>query len=64
MYNASRWLDECLQAILDQDFTGTMEVSVFDDASTVSLCVCVSKCVLLLYGFFVLQYLTFFFKTT
>ncbi|XP_075896097.1 queuosine-tRNA galactosyltransferase [Nelusetta ayraudi] len=34
MYNASPWLDECLQAVLDQDFTGTMELSVFDDAST------------------------------
>lgn len=36
MYNASPWLDECLQSVLDQDFTGTMELSVFDDASTVS----------------------------
>lgn len=36
MYNASCWLDECLQAVLHQDFTGTMELSVFDDASTVS----------------------------
>ncbi|XP_032398052.1 queuosine-tRNA galactosyltransferase [Etheostoma spectabile] len=34
MYNASCWLDECLQAILHQDFAGTMELSVFDDAST------------------------------
>ncbi|XP_077936566.1 queuosine-tRNA galactosyltransferase isoform X2 [Gasterosteus aculeatus] len=34
MYNASGWLDECLQAVLKQDFTGTMELSVFDDAST------------------------------
>ena len=37
MYNASCWLDECLQAILHQDYTGTMELSVFDDASTVCL---------------------------
>nr|XP_057935910.1 UDP-GlcNAc:betaGal beta-1,3-N-acetylglucosaminyltransferase-like protein 1 isoform X1 [Doryrhamphus excisus] len=34
VYNASFWLDECLQAILDQDFSGSMELSVFDDAST------------------------------
>ncbi|KAM8878359.1 queuosine-tRNA galactosyltransferase isoform 2-T2 [Spinachia spinachia] len=34
MYNASCWLDECLQAVLQQDFPGTMELSVFDDAST------------------------------
>ncbi|MFT7802558.1 UDP-GlcNAc:betaGal beta-1,3-N-acetylglucosaminyltransferase-like protein 1 isoform X1 [Arapaima gigas] len=35
VYNASRWLDECLQAVLQQDFQGTMELSVFDDASKV-----------------------------
>ncbi|XP_072240354.1 queuosine-tRNA galactosyltransferase isoform X1 [Leuresthes tenuis] len=34
VYNASCWLDECLQAILHQDFAGSMELSVFDDAST------------------------------
>ncbi|XP_026216364.1 UDP-GlcNAc:betaGal beta-1,3-N-acetylglucosaminyltransferase-like protein 1 isoform X1 [Anabas testudineus] len=34
VYNASSWLDECLQGILQQDFTGSMELSVFDDAST------------------------------
>ncbi|XP_067354423.1 queuosine-tRNA galactosyltransferase isoform X1 [Channa argus] len=34
VYNASCWLDECLQGILQQDFTGSMELSVFDDAST------------------------------
>ncbi|XP_078138786.1 queuosine-tRNA galactosyltransferase isoform X3 [Centroberyx gerrardi] len=34
VYNASCWLDECLQAILHQDFTGSMELSVYDDAST------------------------------
>ncbi len=41
VYNASCWLDECLQAVLHQDFTGAMELSVFDDASTVSLYVCI-----------------------
>ncbi|KAM6972497.1 queuosine-tRNA galactosyltransferase [Aplochiton taeniatus] len=34
VYNASCWLEDCLEAVLRQDFTGTMEVSVFDDAST------------------------------
>ncbi|XP_068585198.1 queuosine-tRNA galactosyltransferase [Cebidichthys violaceus] len=34
MHNAACWLDECLQAVSLQDFTGTMELSVFDDAST------------------------------
>ncbi|XP_041961154.1 UDP-GlcNAc:betaGal beta-1,3-N-acetylglucosaminyltransferase-like protein 1 isoform X1 [Alosa sapidissima] len=34
VYNASCWLEECLEAVLNQDFTGTMELSVFDDAST------------------------------
>ncbi|KAM9770214.1 queuosine-tRNA galactosyltransferase isoform 2-T2 [Menidia menidia] len=34
VYNAGRWLDECLRAISEQDFAGSMELSVFDDAST------------------------------
>ncbi|CAN9509977.1 unnamed protein product [Ophioblennius macclurei] len=34
VYNASCWLDECVQAIVHQDFSGSMELSVFDDAST------------------------------
>nr|XP_019939482.1 PREDICTED: UDP-GlcNAc:betaGal beta-1,3-N-acetylglucosaminyltransferase-like protein 1 [Paralichthys olivaceus] len=34
VYNASCWLDECLQAVSEQDFTGSMELSVYDDAST------------------------------
>lgn len=43
VYNAACWLDECLQAIMQQDFTGTMQLSVFDDASTVSLFLQVPK---------------------
>ncbi|XP_036412981.1 UDP-GlcNAc:betaGal beta-1,3-N-acetylglucosaminyltransferase-like protein 1 isoform X1 [Colossoma macropomum] len=34
VYNAAEWLDECLQAVLDQDFKGSMELSVYDDSST------------------------------
>lgn len=34
VYNASEWLDECLQAILQQDFEGSMELSVYDDGSS------------------------------
>uniref|UniRef100_A0A671MHJ2 UDP-GlcNAc:betaGal beta-1,3-N-acetylglucosaminyltransferase-like 1 n=1 Tax=Sinocyclocheilus anshuiensis TaxID=1608454 RepID=A0A671MHJ2_9TELE len=34
MFNASDWLDECLQAILEQDFPDRMELSVYDDGST------------------------------
>ncbi|XP_063060722.1 UDP-GlcNAc:betaGal beta-1,3-N-acetylglucosaminyltransferase-like protein 1 [Engraulis encrasicolus] len=34
VYNAACWLEECLSAILNQDFRGAMELSVFDDAST------------------------------
>ncbi|CAG06068.1 unnamed protein product, partial [Tetraodon nigroviridis] len=34
VYNASCWLDECLRAISQQDFTGSLQLSVFDDAST------------------------------
>nr|XP_004655080.2 UDP-GlcNAc:betaGal beta-1,3-N-acetylglucosaminyltransferase-like protein 1 isoform X1 [Jaculus jaculus] len=31
--NAEQWLDECLRSVLQQDFEGTMELSVFNDAS-------------------------------
>ncbi|KAM7334761.1 hypothetical protein ACRRTK_008081 [Alexandromys fortis] len=31
--NAELWLDECLASVLQQDFEGTMELSVFNDAS-------------------------------
>ena len=43
MHSASCWLGECLQGLLHQDFTGSIELSVYDDASTVSVCkgVCV-----------------------
>ncbi|XP_073698601.1 queuosine-tRNA galactosyltransferase [Garra rufa] len=34
VFNASDWLDECLQAVLEQDFQGRMELSVYDDGST------------------------------
>ncbi|XP_038633331.1 UDP-GlcNAc:betaGal beta-1,3-N-acetylglucosaminyltransferase-like protein 1 isoform X2 [Scyliorhinus canicula] len=33
VYNAARWLDECLQSVLEQDFQGSMELLVFNDAS-------------------------------
>lgn len=35
MHNAEQWLDECLASVLQQDFEGTMELSVFNDASKV-----------------------------
>ncbi|XP_062976477.1 UDP-GlcNAc:betaGal beta-1,3-N-acetylglucosaminyltransferase-like protein 1 [Elgaria multicarinata webbii] len=34
VYNAECWLDECLKSVLDQDFQGSIELSVFNDAST------------------------------
>ncbi|XP_040845850.1 UDP-GlcNAc:betaGal beta-1,3-N-acetylglucosaminyltransferase-like protein 1 isoform X5 [Ochotona curzoniae] len=33
VYNAEPWLNECLKSVLQQDFEGTMELSVFNDAS-------------------------------
>lgn len=33
VYNAEPWLDECLRSVLQQDFEGAMELSVFNDAS-------------------------------
>nr|XP_008102515.1 PREDICTED: UDP-GlcNAc:betaGal beta-1,3-N-acetylglucosaminyltransferase-like protein 1 isoform X4 [Anolis carolinensis] len=34
VYNAECWLDECLKSVLEQDFQGSFELSVFNDAST------------------------------
>ncbi|XP_038066134.1 UDP-GlcNAc:betaGal beta-1,3-N-acetylglucosaminyltransferase-like protein 1 isoform X2 [Patiria miniata] len=34
VHNAGAWLDECLQSVLDQQFTGGLELSVFLDACT------------------------------
>ncbi|XP_027778006.2 queuosine-tRNA galactosyltransferase isoform X4 [Marmota flaviventris] len=33
VHNAELWLDECLESVLQQDFPGTLELSVFNDAS-------------------------------
>ncbi|XP_078231198.1 queuosine-tRNA galactosyltransferase isoform X4 [Callithrix jacchus] len=33
VHNAEPWLDECLRSVLQQDFEGIMELSVFNDAS-------------------------------
>ncbi|MGH0126311.1 UNVERIFIED_CONTAM: hypothetical protein FKN15_028058 [Acipenser sinensis] len=33
VHNASSWLQECLQSVLEQDFHGNMELSIFNDAS-------------------------------
>ncbi|XP_029456147.1 UDP-GlcNAc:betaGal beta-1,3-N-acetylglucosaminyltransferase-like protein 1 isoform X2 [Rhinatrema bivittatum] len=33
VHNADCWLDECLKSVLDQDFQGIIELSVFNDAS-------------------------------
>ena len=34
VYNASRWLDECMQGVANQTFSGTLELSVYNDGST------------------------------
>ncbi|XP_066092272.1 queuosine-tRNA galactosyltransferase isoform X3 [Saccopteryx bilineata] len=33
IHNAEPWLEECLKSVLQQDFEGSMELSVFNDAS-------------------------------
>ncbi|XP_019398261.1 PREDICTED: UDP-GlcNAc:betaGal beta-1,3-N-acetylglucosaminyltransferase-like protein 1 isoform X2 [Crocodylus porosus] len=33
VHNSESWLDGCLKSVLEQDFQGTMELSVFNDAS-------------------------------
>lgn len=35
VHNAEPWLDACLRSVLQQDFEGSMELSVFNDASKV-----------------------------
>lgn len=34
VHNADKWLDECLESVLQQAFGGSLELSVYDDAST------------------------------
>ncbi|XP_066441947.1 queuosine-tRNA galactosyltransferase isoform X2 [Eleutherodactylus coqui] len=34
MYNAELWLEECLKSVLQQDFGGVLEVSIYNDGST------------------------------
>lgn len=33
VHNAEPWLDECLGSVLQQDFEGRLELSIFNDAS-------------------------------
>ncbi|XP_078510824.1 queuosine-tRNA galactosyltransferase isoform X1 [Lissotriton helveticus] len=33
VFNAASWLDECLKSVLEQDYEGRLELSVFNDAS-------------------------------
>jgi len=35
VYNASKWLEEALGSVASQTFAGSLELSVFDDTSTV-----------------------------
>ena len=35
VHDAEPWLDECLGSVLQQDFEGSMELSIFNDASKV-----------------------------
>ncbi|KAL5018400.1 hypothetical protein ScPMuIL_004122 [Solemya velum] len=34
VYNAARWLDDCLQSVLEQRYLGDLELSIYNDAST------------------------------
>lgn len=34
VHNAEQWLDECLESVYNQDFSGTLEVSIYDDCCT------------------------------
>ena len=37
VYNAEKWLDETLHSVLQQNFEGQFELSIYNDASTVSI---------------------------
>ena len=37
VYNAEKWLDETLHSVLQQSFEGQFELSIYNDASTVSI---------------------------
>ncbi|KAH7949581.1 hypothetical protein HPB49_012410 [Dermacentor silvarum] len=34
VFNGERWIDDCLSSVAQQEFAGTMEVSIYDDSST------------------------------
>ncbi|XP_048760045.2 UDP-GlcNAc:betaGal beta-1,3-N-acetylglucosaminyltransferase-like protein 1 isoform X2 [Ostrea edulis] len=34
VYNGEKWIEDCLRAIRDQDFSGRLEISIFNDGST------------------------------
>ena len=44
VYNGAEWLEETLASILAQTFTGQMELSVYNDGSTVSHFIPPSAC--------------------
>ena len=37
--NGEKWIEDCFHSIINQSFSGTMEVSIFNDGSTVSVVV-------------------------
>lgn len=37
LYNGERWIDQCFDSVLAQNFGETLELSVYDDSSTVSM---------------------------
>ncbi|XP_035211954.1 UDP-GlcNAc:betaGal beta-1,3-N-acetylglucosaminyltransferase-like protein 1 isoform X2 [Stegodyphus dumicola] len=34
VYNGEQWLDQCLESVVEQEFSGKLEISIFNDAST------------------------------
>ncbi|XP_037286809.1 queuosine-tRNA galactosyltransferase isoform X2 [Rhipicephalus microplus] len=34
VFNGEQWIDECLSSVAQQEFDGTLEVSIYDDSST------------------------------
>jgi len=34
IFNGANWVDDCFNAVLTQDFEGSLEISVYNDSST------------------------------
>ena len=43
VYNAEKWLNECMESIFQQIFKGTLELSIYEDGSQVGILIFLSN---------------------